>query len=197
MTLPTLAPSVSPNPVLLNGTATASANAEDALSNIASQNCDRPNTSNIGGGQSVNCTATDNAGNSASGSATYAVGTSFHGFLAPINGDAVNTGKTGRTYPIKWQLKDANGSLISDSAAQALVGSMTGGQKAVSGSEFNLLDTDVLETATTGETSLRYDATSDQFIYNYKAPATQGNYIFAIRNADGLTTKQVNFKFTK
>ena len=38
-TAPALAPSVSPNPVLLHGTATATPNASDALSGIASQSC--------------------------------------------------------------------------------------------------------------------------------------------------------------
>ena len=143
--------------------------------------------------------AVDNADNAQAGpvSVTYSVKAAFNGFLQPIDGHSVNTGKFGRTYPIKWQLRDSSGALISDSAAQLLVGMMTGGQKAVSCTSFDLTDTDALEEATTGNTALRYDATSDQFIYNYKAPTSGTCYVFAIRNADGLTTQQIDFKFTK
>ena len=146
------------------------------------------------------CTgAEDNADNpqAAPVSVTYTVSAAFNGFLQPIDGHSVNTGKFGRTYPIKWQLRDSSGALISDSAAQALVATMSGGQKATTCDNFNLLDTDALEESTTGNTSLRYDATSDQFIYNYKAPTSGSCYIFAIRNADGVTTQQIDFKFTK
>jgi hypothetical protein len=143
--------------------------------------------------------AVDNADNNQAApvSVTYSVKAAFNGFLQPIDGHSVNTGKFGRTYPIKWQLRDSSGALISDSAAQLLVGMMTGGQKAVSCTSFDLSDSDALEEATTGNTALRYDATSDQFIYNYKAPTSGTCYVFAIRYADGLTTQQINFKFTK
>ena len=143
--------------------------------------------------------AVDNADNNQAApvSVTYSVKAGFNGFLQPIDGHAVNTGKYGRTYPIKWQLRDSSGALISDSAAQLLVATMTGGQKAVTCDNFALLDSDTLEESTTGNTSLRYDATSDQFIYNYKAPTSGSCYVFAIRNADGLTTQQIDFKFTK
>jgi hypothetical protein len=142
--------------------------------------------------------AVDNAENAGDPkSVTYSVKAAFNGFLQPIDGHSVNTGKFGRTYPIKWQLRDSSGALISDSAAQLLVGTMTGGQKAASCTSFDLTDTDALEESTTGNTALRYDATSDQFIYNYKAPTSGTCYVFAIRNADGLTTQQIDFKFTK
>ncbi|MDQ3548338.1 MAG: RCC1 domain-containing protein, partial [Chloroflexota bacterium] len=71
-TVPTLSPSVTPDPVLLNGTATASAKATDDRSGIASQQCDTPDTS-AAGAHSVDCTATDNAGNVATARAAYTV----------------------------------------------------------------------------------------------------------------------------
>ena len=143
--------------------------------------------------------AVDNADNNQAApvSVTYGVSATFNGFLQPIDGHAVNTGKYGRTYPIKWQLRDSSGALLSDTTAQLLVGMMSGGQKAVTCGSFTLLPEDALEESTTGSTSLRYDATSDQFIYNYKAPTSGSCYIFAIRYADGLTTQQIDFKFTK
>jgi hypothetical protein len=145
--------------------------------------------------------AVDNADNAQAApvSVQYTVSAAFNGFLQPIDGHSVNTGKFGRTYPIKWQLRDSSGALISDSAAQALVTTMSGGQKAVSCTSFDLADTDALEESTTGNTALRYDATSDQFIYNYKAPSSGTCYVFAIRGADGVPThtEQIDFKFTK
>jgi hypothetical protein len=180
---------------------TPGCNTTDALSGVQTDA-----TVNVTGGTggfgtfTATCSgAEDNADNPQDGpvSVTYGVKAAFDGFLQPIDGHAVNTGKYGRTYPIKWQLRDSSGALISDSAAQLLVATMTGGQKAVSCTSFDLTDTDALEASTTGNTALRYDATSDQFIYNYKAPSSGTCYVFAIRNADGLTTQQIDFKFTK
>lgn len=71
-TPPTLSPSISPNPIIQNMTATASANATDALSGVAAQSCDPVNTSAVGF-FSINCTATDVAGNPATVSLNYQV----------------------------------------------------------------------------------------------------------------------------
>jgi hypothetical protein len=84
---------------------------------------------------------------------------------------------------------------ISDTAAQNLVASMSGVAKKADCSAFSTSDD--LEEYTAGNTALRYDATSDQFIYNYKAPSTTGCYTFAIKYADGVHVKQANFNFTK
>ena len=78
-TAPALSPSVSPSIVAFGGTATAAANATDALSGIASQSCDAVSTSSPGQ-HSVSCSATDRAGNSASATASYTVAT-------PLNAD--------------------------------------------------------------------------------------------------------------
>lgn len=82
-TAPSLSPSVTPNPVLLNGTATASAGATDSGSGIASQSCGPVSTSTVGP-KTVTCTATDQAGNSAVANASYQVNYNFIGFLFPI-----------------------------------------------------------------------------------------------------------------
>src|SRR6266498_5276123 len=57
------------------------------------------------GSTTVNCSATDAAGNTGTGSFTISVTFNFSGFLAPVNNpNTVNTRKAGRTYPVKWQL---------------------------------------------------------------------------------------------
>jgi hypothetical protein len=71
-TAPTLAPTVSPNPVALNGAATASPNATDASSGVSSSSCDPVDTSTAGT-HIVTCTATDVAGNTQTATATYQV----------------------------------------------------------------------------------------------------------------------------
>jgi hypothetical protein len=202
-TAPDLTLTCPSSPVIVGSDATASWSATDAHSGIAgaSSGTIELDTDTIGSGQTATAvagTAKDNVNHdSAAKTCNYSVAGDFNGFLQPIDGHSVNTGKYGRTYPIKWQLRDSSGALISDSAAQLLVGMMSGGQKAVSCTSFDLSDSDALEESTTGNTALRYDATSDQFIYNYKAPTSGTCYVFAIRYADGVTTQQIDFKFTK
>jgi hypothetical protein len=203
-------PSVSVTGVNNNGAYTVGnvptpdCNTTDALSGVKTQA-----TVNVTGGTggfgtlTATCSgAEDYAGNAQASSVSvqYTVSGSFHGWLSPVDGNGgattLNIGKVGRTYPIKWQLKDSSGVLISDTTAQLLVGTMSGGQKQVPCGSI-IGDSDVLEESLTGNTALRYDAFSDQFIYNYKAPSTTGCYAFAIKNADGVNVKQANFNFTK
>ncbi|MFD4958315.1 hypothetical protein [Microbacterium sp. NPDC058389] len=71
-TAPALAPIVSPNPVVVGQTATATPNATDAGSGVSSASCDPPTTA-VTGPQTVMCRATDVAGNTAAATAGYTV----------------------------------------------------------------------------------------------------------------------------
>ena len=112
---PTLTPTVTPNPVNLGGTATASAGASDP-SGVASSSCGPIDTSTVGV-KTVTCTATDTLGNSSSKSVTYTVKFGFLGFDNPI---PQSNYKAGSTIPVKFGLASNAGTKITDSAAQAL-----------------------------------------------------------------------------
>ncbi|MGH9531006.1 MAG: kelch repeat-containing protein [Terriglobales bacterium] len=125
-TAPVLNPVVSPNPVTLNGSATASANATDNLSGVATQSCGAVNTSTEGP-HTVSCTASDFAGNSASASASYSVVAANSGFmpagtlclgqpghqvLPPLNAAGDNLVSRGRIVAVKFRVCDWNGNSV-------------------------------------------------------------------------------------
>jgi hypothetical protein len=71
------------------------------------------------GPKTVTFTATDDFGNSATASATIWVEYGFAGFLAPVSlGKAF---KPGSTVPVKFQLTDANASVVTSATAKLLV----------------------------------------------------------------------------
>ena len=182
-TKPSLNPTVSPNPVLLNGAATASPNASDGLSGLASASCPSVDTSTLGS-HTVTCSATDKAGNATSKDATYAVVAKFSGFLSPLNADptVINVGTAGRTYPIKYQLTDANGAFITNAVTGTTINVAKVACSNMSGDPTDLID----YAASTGGTALRYDSTANQYVYNWATPTTKNTcYRLTVTPPDG------------
>ena len=153
-TAPTLSPSISPNPVLLNGSAIASANASDATSGLASSGCD-PVVTNAVGTFSVNCTATDNAGNTATKSASYTVSYNVCALY-----DQTKSHKSGSTVPLKLQLCDVNG--VNYSSASIVVHA-TGLSKVDSLASALVDDSG---SANSPDNNFRYDASLAGYIFN-------------------------------
>ena len=97
----------------------------------------------------------------------------FSGFQPPVNtSPVINIGKAGRTYPVKWQLKDDAGAFVSTLAAVKSINIMP-----TQCGAFSNAPTDLLDTTSTGDTLLRYDTTANQFVYNWKTPSI-GCYTF-------------------
>ncbi len=117
---PLLAPTVSPNPLLLNATTSATANGVDSGSGIASEQCAPLATATVGS-KTASCTVTDAAGNSASAGASYRVVYGFVGFSSPLqNPPTLNVLKAGRSVPVRWRLVDAQGAPVSNLGTAAI-----------------------------------------------------------------------------
>lgn len=177
-TAPTLAPTVSPNPVLLNGTATATPNAADGLSGIASQSCGAVDTTSVGF-KTVACTATDLAGNTANTNANYQVAFNFVGFFQPLeNLPTVNIINAGQAVSVKFSLGGYQG--LNIVAADYPISTPIACEASEPGSTID-------QTVSPGGNSLTYDSTTDQYSYVWKTDKKwKGTCrIFVIKFTDG------------
>jgi hypothetical protein len=178
---------VSPNPVLLNASASVSSGASDSLSGLASQSCGSVTTSSVGS-KSVACTATDNAGNSANASASYQVIYTFAGFFSPVdNLPTVNQVKAGQAIPVKFGLGGNQGLSILASGSPS--------SQSIACSSETAID-DIEETVTAGNSSLSYDAATNTYSYVWKTnKAWAGTCRQLIVTLVDGTQHLANFKF--
>lgn len=199
-TLPTFGDCPAGGPFMLNSGPQsvgpiAAQDSESGLNAAASTLTGTVDTSSVGT-KAVTFTAVDNAGISAFKTCYYnVVAYTFIGFLQPVdNPTVVNVGKAGRTYPIKWQLKDASGAYVT--SLSAIDTPIT--WQLVPCGEWASDPSEEVPADTSGASGLRYDSTSNQFIFNWKTSSTFAGkcYKLVVRLADG-TSHEAWFKFTK
>ncbi len=183
-TPPTLAPTVSPNTVLLNGSATASPNATDALSGVASQSCEPVVTGSIGT-KSVSCTATDSANNTSLKSVAYTVISSFTGFVGLSAPPALNAAKAKGSISVKFDLGGDRGLqiLAAGSPTSQAIGCVT--LAVIPGA---------LETPTAG--GLTYSSRARLYTYDWRTDKAWVGTCrqLIVKLADG-SERRVNFQF--
>jgi hypothetical protein len=105
-----------------------------------------------------------------------------HQVLQPINADGSSVFKGGSTIPTKFRVCDYNGNSIGTGAVAS--GPPTGSYASASGLSVN--ETVV---STTPDTTFRWDATNQQWIYNQstKGLATNVKYTNTIQLNDGTS----------
>jgi len=176
----------------LGAVPTAACTASDSFSGLAG-----PCTVTVTGGTAsgvgtftYTATATDKAGNKVTTTGTYKVVYRFDGFLQPINDTAHQIGtstsvfKAGSTIPVKFQLKKADGTLVQATTPVWLT--------PVKGSSMSLpVDESVYAASADSGSTYRYDATAQQYIYNWKT-VTGGNYYRIGVSLDDGQTYYVN-----
>ncbi|CAN5659635.1 hypothetical protein BH18ACT11_BH18ACT11_22010 [soil metagenome] len=153
--------------------------ADDAISGL--KDCVVTGYSTAVGTHTMTATATDNAGRTATETRSYTVlAWTTKGFYAPVDmGGVYNTVKGGSTVPLKFELFSGATELTDTSAIKSLTA--TKSTCAAGAME------DAIEVTATGGTSLRYDSTGGQFIYNWKTPTGVGCYTVTMTAQDGST----------
>jgi hypothetical protein len=132
------------------------------------------------GDYTVTLRGTDSNGNTATATAiVHVVQYAFSGFVSPVdNPPTLNTGRAGRTYPVKW-LHTLNGVAVTDPASIVAI--------RFAPMNCGLAEADALETTATGSTDLRFDASANLWVYNWKTPSTPGCYALTLTLNDGST----------
>lgn len=109
------------------------------------------------------------------------------GFFSPVDMNGVyNTVKNGATVPLKFELFEGDNEVMVTSAVKGLT------HTAIS-CESGAGD-DAVETTATGSTSLRYDSTAGQFVYNWKTPSQAGKCFKVTVEAEDGTKISALFK---
>lgn len=128
------------------------------------------------GAWAFTATAKDKAGNTSTRSGRYQVQLyEFGGYLQPINASGpTSVFKAGSTVPVKFQLRDAAGNPVASRTAPQWLVPVRGG----------LLTSSVNETVSsdtaTSDGTFRWDATAQQYIYNWQTKGLAGGYAYRI-----------------
>jgi hypothetical protein len=128
----------------------------------------------------MTATATDNAGRTATATRSYTVKAwTTKGLYQPVDMNGVyNAVKGGSTVPLKFELFKGTTELTDTANVKSLQSTKV---TCASGATI-----DDIETVATGGTSLRYDSTGGQYIYNWKTPTGAGScYKVTITANDG------------
>jgi hypothetical protein len=171
---------------------TYSASATDIVDGSVPINCSPASGSTFSiGTTTVNCSATDDHGNTANGSFTVSVVYNWTGFFQPVdNLPTENVVKAGSAIPVKFSLGGNQGlNILTSGYPTSNV--VTCGAPA---------GDDVIEqTVTAGNSSLTYDATANQYIYVWKTDKAWASTCrqLRVKLADGTVAHTANFKFTK
>jgi hypothetical protein len=142
------------------------------------------------GTTTVNCSATDAAGNTANGSFDVTVTYAFGGFFSPVdNQPTYNEAKAGSAIPVKFSLSGDQGLEIFEAGYPKSEHTKCNSMAQRDGIE---------ETATAGSSSLSYDATTDQYTYVWKTEKAWSDSCrqLVILLDDG-TFHRANFNFVK
>jgi hypothetical protein len=162
-------------------TVSYSASASDLVDGSVTVNCTPPSGSTFAPGTTtVNCSATDAEGNTTNGSFTVTVSFDWTMFFAPVdNNNVVNVIKGGQSVPLKWRISDGSGGWVSSLSVVEAVN-----QTKIACTTSAVLDD--IEAPTSGATSLRYDTTANQYIYNWQSPKGAGTcYKVTVKLTDG------------
>ena len=144
------------------------------------------------GTHTLTATATDNAGNSATKTLSYTVKAwTFNGFFQPVDmNNVINTVKGGSTVPIKFELFKGTTELTATSNVKQPLTA-----KQINCGSLASTGTDEIELTATGGTSLRYDTTGGQFIYNWQTPKGPVGSCYAVTiSAQDGSSKTAYFK---
>ena len=153
--------------------------ANDPISGLAAP-CSVSGYSTAVGPHTVTAHATDNAGRTGAAARSYIVlSWTLKGFYAPVDmNETFNTVKGGSTVPLKFEVFAGASELTDTSVVTSL--------KYSSISCNATAPVDDIETTATGGTTLRYDATAGQFVYNWQTPRVPGACLsLVVRMQDG------------
>jgi len=142
---------------------------EDAVSGSGTATCTPASGTRFKLGQTtVNCQATDDAGNTAEVSFNVYVTYSWSGFLSPIKANGKTTVKSGSMVPIKFRLTGASAN-VTDAVARLTIERVSDGYKPVQDARFSY---------------------NGQYMYQWKTTGMKpGEYRLTVNLGDGVSDR--------